>query len=154
MNRTVRISLALILVLVMVCSLASCGEKQEVKKLVERFGSACNGLDLNTMMDCLAPSITKTINLAGSIVGIFTNADTETLLKNLAAFLTGENGDGGPEFFSSLHIDVKDVAVNENSASVMTKISYKMFGKDFEKNATFKCVFQNDRWYISGLAFN
>lgn len=154
MKKSIRAVVALLLVLATVFSLAGCGEKDAIKNLIGDFESACNVLDLNAMLDCLAPSISKTINFAGSFIGLFTDMDIESLLDKLAALMTGEKDWSGSEFFSSIRIKVKDVAVNETSASVMTTISYTVFGKDNEKNATFKCIFENDRWYIAGFAFN
>ena len=70
-----------------------------------------------------------------------------------AALLTSEKGWSGKEFFASIRITVEDIAVSDAEATALTKISYTMFGKQHEKNATFKCTFENERWYISRVSF-
>ncbi len=153
MKKTFCRGLALLLVLATVFSFVGCGKKGAVKELIAEFEAACNVLDLNAMMDCLTPNISKTVNLAGDLIGLFTDLDTEALLDKLAALLTSEKGWSGKEFFSSIRIKVEDVAVTETDASAMATISYTMFGKAHEKDATFKCVFENERWYIAGVSF-
>lgn len=153
MKRTVLRALALLLVLATVFSFAGCGKKSEIKKLLGEFEAACNVLDLNAMTECLSPGISKTLNLAGDLIGLFTDLDTEALLDKLAALLTSEKGWSGKEFFASIRITVEDIAVSDAEATALTKISYTMFGKQHEKNATFKCTFENERWYISRVSF-
>ena len=153
MKKIFRSAVAICLIVVTLLSFAGCGAKSDVKKLIIRFEEHCNVLDINSMLECLSPSISKTVNLATDILGLLTNTDTEALLDKLADILTSEKGWSGKEFFSSIQIQIEDVAVHETDATVLSTVNYTAFKKEHSKSATFKCVLKDGKWYISSISF-
>ena len=105
------------------------------------------------MMEYVSPSISKAVEIATGVIGFVTNMDSEEVLDKFAALLTKESGLSGKDFFSSIKIDVKDVAINEDTASAMANISYTIGGEEHTKDATFTCSSIEGKWYISGLKF-
>lgn len=143
------------MVFALVFSFAGCDSTEsDIKKMIKNFEASCNVLDLNEMLNYINPSVAKTFNLAADIANLFTNTDTETMLDKIAAILTSEDGWSGKDFFSSIHIEIRDIAVNGETAFAMTTIYYTMFDEAQFKDVTLRCVCKEEKWYISGFEFN
>ena len=154
MKRIVVSLVSIVLVMSMLLCMVSCGgQKKEIKNLVSEFENACNTLDFESVLDCINPKVAEGIKFGAGIVGMFTNMTTEDMFGKLADVLSNEDL-GGAEFFESIKIDVKDIEIDSETASVSALIKYNVSDKDVEKEAMLKCTYDSEKWYISGLSFN
>ena len=147
--------ISMIIALSMLVSLVGCGNssKKEIENLMTEFEHACNTLDFNSVLNCINPKVSDTVKIGMGIVGLFTDMENDVLFEKLAAALTTEQL-GGADFFSSIKIDVKDIVVEDKTATVSTWIKYNISDSQFEREATFNCIYYTEKWYISNFSIN
>lgn len=144
-------AMALLLAVTMLFSLVSCGEKSEIKALISDYETACNDLDFNRVLELVDPSVSSALKLAAGIVGAFSDTDAEELFEKLSDLLS-DGKLGGNEFFSTVSIEVKEITVEEDTATVSAVITYEIGGEELESESTFYCVCKDDQWYISSYS--
>lgn len=153
MRRVLSFVLAVILSVSMLVSFTGCnGSNKEIEYLITEFENACNALDFDAVLNCINPKVSDNIKIAVGLVGMFTDTDTDEMFEKLADYLS--DGDiGGTDFFSSIKIEIKDINVEEDAALVDTVISYSLNGDDYQREATFNCIYYAEKWYISSFSF-
>lgn len=144
--------LVIVLSLALMVSLTGCkvGNNKDIKNLLAEFESSCNSLDFDAVLDCINPQISDKVNLALGLVGMFTDTDKDELFEKLAGFLSKDDIKGA-EFFSSIKIEVKDIAVEDKDATVSTIITYNINGDETTRESTFYCSYYIDEWYINAF---
>ena len=143
-----------ILLISMMLSLCSCSStKSEIKSLMGNFEEACNDLDFNAVLDCITPTVSDSIKLGAGLVGMFTKMDSDEMFEKLSDYLSSDDL-GGTDFFSSIEISVDDIKVDGEDATASTLITYNVAGEHIEREATFKCVYYNEKWYISSFSLD
>lgn len=153
MKKTINAIVAVLLSVAIMLSLVGCiGSNREIEQLMSDFEGACNRLDFNAVLDCIDPNISDKLDLAAGIVGMFADMDKEEMFEKLAGFISKEDI-GGADFFSSIKIDVKEIEVNEEEATVDVFLSYDFRDEVVEKEAVFSCIYYAEKWYISNFSF-
>lgn len=141
---------AVVLCVAMMFSLTGCTAKSEVKSLIKQFEKACNDLDFNAVLECINPKIADNIKTAAGFIGMFTDTDSEEMFDSLSKFLSNDDI-GGTDFFSSIKIDIKEIEIAEDTATVLTEITYEVGNEKTTREATFKCEMYNEKWYITSF---
>lgn len=157
MKRVSRNIVLTVLIFVMLFSVVGCANlknSSDIKKLMNNFESSCNELDINGILDCINPSIADKIKLAVGIVGTFTDTPTDELIDVISGALTSDSSIIGTEFFESIKIEVEDIEIVEDNATVTTVLSYTIADETYEKSAVFECIYYTGEWYISNFNIN
>jgi hypothetical protein len=153
MNR----ALALVLAVGMLLVLCSCGgDKSEIKQSISKFESACQKGDAETVVEYIDPAVASPILGISSLVGTLIGEDSGDVLNSVVSFFFGLE-DQDSAFLQSINIDVKDVAVNGDTATALCDVSYTVNGTDYQKDATIsmtKVEGADIEWRISGIDFN
>ena len=140
------------LVFMLVLSVSACGsQKSEIKTLTKNFENSCNKLDVNEMLDCIEPEISGSVKKLTSLIGMFSDKDTDELLESFAKVLFSELPENSKEFFSSIKIKIDDIEIDEDNASASAEIRYEISGEDNISNANFEYIRIDEKWYISNL---
>lgn len=128
------------------------GNNKEIENLVSDFRQSCNKLDIDAMLDCIDPTISDKIRLATGIVGMFADMEASELMDELASLLTGNDSLNADEFFSSIMVETGNIDVSVNNASIDAVVEYTLGGEKFQNDASFSCVKEDGKWYISNFA--
>lgn len=144
--------IAIVLSITLMFSLTGCkaGSNKDIKTLLDEFEESCNTLDFDAVLDCINPQISDKINLALGLVGMFSDTDKDELFQQLADFLS-EDDIKGSEFFSSIKIEVEDINIVDEEATVSTIITYSINGDETTRESTFYCTYYIDAWYINAF---
>ena len=152
MEKILKNSIALILVIVLSMSLCACGsQNNEIKTLTKNFENSCNKLDVNAMLDCIDPDVSGSVKKLTGLIGMFSDKDTDELLDSFAKVLFSELPENSQEFFSSIKIKLDNIEIEEDSASATAEITYEISGEDNKSNANFEYTRVDEKWYISNL---
>lgn len=150
---------AALLALLMLLSLGACkprevGSDEPVRALLARFEDACHQLDVNEILDCVNPDVSKPLKFAADLVGGFTDADSEQLFDMLTSLLqnAGDIGDN-KQFFSSVHMTVNSVDMESDKAKAHVTVSYTEDGAERTKDATVICILRDGQWYVAEFRF-
>lgn len=145
---------AVILSITVLFSLASCtSANKEIENLMIEFEDACNTLDFNAVLDCINPKVSDKIKLTAGFVGMFTDTDTNEMFESLADYLSSDDI-GGTDFFSSIKIEVEDITVEEETATVSAILTYLIDGEEVVRESTFNCIYYAEKWYISTFSID
>lgn len=143
---------ALILIISLSVSICACGnQNNEIKTLTRDFENSCNKLDMNAMLDCIDPDVSGSVKKLTSLIGMFSDKDTDELLDSFAKVLFSELPENSKEFFSSIKIKLDNIEIEEDSASASAEITYEVSGEDNKSNANFEYIRIDEKWYISNL---
>lgn len=143
---------AIVLSVAIVFSLTGCsGSNKEIKNLMTEFEYACNTLDFDAVLNCINPKLSDKIKIAAGFVGMFT--DTDEMFESLADYLSSDNI-GGTDFFSSIKIEVEDITVEDEAATVSAMLTYELNGEEVVREATFNCIYYTEKWYISSFSID
>ena len=146
-------ALCLVMIL-LVGSLTGCnGSKKDVENLMTEFQYSCNTLDIDAMLNCIDPSVSDPIKLGLGLYGMFAQKDKDQILDEIASALSGNSDMNGNDFFSSIKIDVQKVDVKGKDAQVETVLQYKLLGENFKRDASFSCIQNAGKSYISSFNF-
>ncbi len=144
--------MAFVLIMALGLSLCACANQQsEIKTLTKNFENACNKLELNAMLDCIEPDISRGVKAVTGIIGMFSDNDTDELLEKFGNLLFKELPGNSKEFFTSIKINLDDVELKEDSASALAQITYEISGEEYKTNAKFDYTCIDKVWYISNL---
>ncbi len=153
MKTVIKSVVALTLVLAMCLTLVGCNnDKKDINNLILEFEYACNTLDFDAVLNCIDPKISDNIRLAGGVIGMFTQTDTDEMFEKLSEYLLNDESIESSEFFSSISIDIQESEIDGENAVVSTKIKYKLADVEMEREADFYCIYYNEKWYISDFA--
>ena len=145
---------AIVLSITMIFSLTGCsGSNKEIENLMTEFEYACNTLDFDAVLNCINPKVSDKIKIAAGFVGMFTDTDTDEMFDSLADYLSSDDV-GGTDFFSSIKIEVKDISVEDEAATVSTILTYELNGEEVVRESTFKCIYYTEKWYISSFTID
>lgn len=146
--------ITIVISIAMIFSLTGCdNSNREIKDLMTEFEHACNTFDFDAVLDCINPKVSDKIKIAAGIVGVFTDIDTDKMFESLAEYLSNDNI-GGADFFSSIKIEVKDISVEDDDATVSVTLTYELGGEKVVREATFNCIYYTEKWYISSFAID
>ena len=144
--------MTIVLSIAMIFSLTGCsGSNKEIENLMTEFEYACNTLDFDAVLNCINPKVSDKIKIAAGFVGMFT--DTDEMFESLADYLSSDDI-GGTDFFSSIKIDVKDISVEDESATVAATLTYELNGEEVVRESTFNCIYYTEKWYISSFTID
>lgn len=144
--------ISVILLVVLSITVCACStQESEIKTLTKQFENSCNKLDLNAMLDCIDPDVSGSVKKLTSLIGMFSDKDTDELLDNLASVLFTELPENTKEFFSSIKINIDDVEIEEEKAFASAEIIYDISGEENKTNANFDYICIDKKWYISNL---
>ena len=146
-------AVALVMVVVLLVSLGGCGQKGDIKKLMSRFETACQSLDVEGIMDCLDPTIIKPLR---SILGILGMGDLSGALGDVidALGLTGIPDISSVDALQDLRLTPTDYSFgsDKTSCAVTTEIAYTLGGQEYTATVVLNCIQVDDVWYIGGIA--
>lgn len=147
----------ILLIAVFTCGLTGCGEKQGIKSLIGKFENACNNTDIDAMLDCINPQIADPIKTGIGIYNSIFNGgdDNSAALGSIEEQIIGDKSEGGEssDFFESIEIEIGEITVTEDKASVSATLNFTALGKSYSKPVTISCIQEGDVWYISGFSF-
>lgn len=147
---------ALTLGLLLLLSLAGCagGDQRQIRSTLKTFETACQQLDLNTMLDCMDPDTAQAVRNGASLLGQVTGQSAEEVLDATAPFLFGDDYTSS-DFLRSFRLTVEDIAVAEDSATALCTLSYTMNGEEKQRDVSVRLVKLEidgkQGWYISDL---
>ena len=148
-NRRIALILA---VIVLVSVLSGCGEKNDVKNMLESFENNCKSLDVLKMIEHLDPTISEPILGLAGLLGI---EDTGSMMQGIVETLDffGDMGSDFETMVQSMEIEARSFEFNENkdSCEVEATISYGTGENTTENVVAIECVLENDTWYISNI---
>lgn len=133
--------------------LVGCGEKSDVKNMIERFESSVSTLDLDGVMDCVNPSVIKPIRGFLSLMGV---EDVNQVVADLFLEL-------GFSYAFDTIVDqgmVEDFKIepteyrfynDKNDCVVTVRISYYLAGEYYETGVDVDCSRINEQWYINRI---
>ncbi|MBR1780533.1 MAG: hypothetical protein IJ751_03920 [Oscillospiraceae bacterium] len=146
---------ALALALAMLLAVTGCASKEEkqVRDTITRFESACQQADLEGILACLDPNqasmVENSVNLLGALGGV----DGMEALSSVVSLLFGVADPDGA-FLSTIRIDVKSVAVEDNWAKAACEFSCDVSGTHYSSQFEFSLRHVNDEeapWRIAGF---
>lgn len=149
--------MAIILLLCLALTAAGCNQMDErevaVRTVLAQFQQACNIMDYDTIMSCLAPAITDTMDVASDILDIFIDTETKDIFDLLTGIVSTDFV-AGEDFFTTMMIDVKYVDfISETAAKVFTAVTYQSDETQTYSNVVFSCVLSKGKWYIGNFEF-
>lgn len=154
MRKIFTLVIAIVLSIAMIFSLVGCsGSNKEIKKLMTDFEQACNALDFDAVLDCINPKISDNIKLAVGLVDMFSDTESDELFDKLAEHLSSDDV-GGKDFFSSIKIEVKDIIIEDETATVSAILTYDLKGDETVREATFNCIYYAEKWFITSFFIN
>ena len=154
-KRIIKITTLILALIMMVGCLAGCGgTSKQVNNLLTEFEYACNTLDIDAMLNCIDPAVADPVKVGLSLYGLFAQKDQDETLDQIAQLLSGDSKLDGKEFFSSIKIEIKKVSTKGKSTRAETTIQYKLLGQNYKKDASFMCMKNSDKWYISSFYFD
>ena len=145
--------LCLSMVMVLLCG---CGQdKMHIENVIKEFQTACNyeQLQIDAILRVINPSVSEKIALAVSVIGAFTNTDTDQIFEKIASFLVDDASIDASEFFKSIDIEIEKIKVRGKNATVQSVVTYSISGVPLVREAEIKCVKKSDKWYINGIKF-
>lgn len=146
--------MAIVLSITMIFSLTGCsGSNKAIENLMTEFEYACNTLDFDAVLNCINPKVSDKIKIAAGFVGMFTDTDTDEMFESLADYLSSDDI-GGTDFFSSIKIEVKDITVEDETATVAAILTYEFNGEELVRESTFNCIYYTEKWYISSFSID
>ena len=154
MKKTVKTIIALILISVMSFSFVGCNnDKKDIENLILEFEYACNTLDFDAVLNCIDPKISDNIKLAGGLLGMFTETNTDQMFDELSQYLLDNTDlDGGSSFFSTIKIEVEDIEIEGVEALVTTRLKFNVTGEEMERVALISCIYYTEKWYLSNFS--
>lgn len=158
MNRKKIRMLSCVLVLLVISSLTSCSktdvQKESIKQTLVNFQSACNNADIDGMVDCINPTISKPIQVGMALISTLSGDAYDEMLEeistNIADSVFGQDY-GGMDFLKSISFSDMKITVNKDKATVECTIQYKIAGELFDNYTTINMIKKDDDWYISGV---
>lgn len=153
MKRVISVVLITVMFIFFVMPLTSCeSENDKISNLIARFETACNSLDVNTIIDCIHPDITNKIKTALGLVGVLTGQDNDEMLGAISAAIIGNGIVDADNFFASIKVKVKEINADSTNGEVKAYISYKIGTEEITSDTKFVCSKYDDKWYIISLA--
>lgn len=145
--------IVLCLTVTFVLLLTACGNREDrIKTRLYDFEDACQGLDVKGMLSCIDPSIARPVSNAMSLVGIFSDVNSDELIDKVFTLLFDD--DVNPrEYLSGIEFENMEIDSDRKSATVECLISAIISGERIEKKANVKMIKVDDEWYISGIRF-
>ena len=154
MKKTVTRIFSVVLVLTMLLSLASCGEKAKIRSTISAFQTACNELNVEAVVDCLEPTIANLLNAGAGLLGGLLGSSEEEVFSSLSSLLGNHSDAIGIESFKTLQIKVNDIAEDGATANAKVTLSYiGITGEEKTADATINLKNSSDQWLISGVTF-
>ena len=156
MKKTVTRIFSVILVLTLLFSLTSCGEKGKIRGTINSFQKACNALDVEGVVDCLEPTVASILKAGAGLLGGLLGDSNEEVFNKLSSLLGEHSGMVGIESFKTLKIKVNDITVDEDGSSAKAQVTLNFIGLTGEEKtlaATLKLTNASDRWLLSGIDF-
>lgn len=145
---------AIVISIAMIFSLTGCSSSNKgIENLMTEFEYACNTLDFDAVLNCINPKVSDKIKIATGFVGMFTDTDTDEMFESLSDYLSSDDI-GGTDFFSSIKIEVKDISVEDEAATVAAILTYELNGEEVVRESTFNCIYYTEKWYISSFSIN
>lgn len=147
--------IAVMLVLTLAFGFSGCNKKKtEIENLLTEFEYACNTLDFDAVLNCITPRVSDKIKVGANILGMLTFQDTDVLFEKLADVLARNSEINGTDFFESVKIDIQEIVEDEedeDTARVMTYVTYDVAGEELVREAVFTCEYYAEKWYISSF---
>lgn len=146
---------AIILSIVLICSLTGCSSKSQIKDTLNEFEYACQNLDISAMLRCIDPVISDPIRLGMALLSGTTGIDYEDLVDVLFANIKslGIGGNFDPKvFLNTLSLSKEKIKVKKNKATVNCLLGFEIAGEHFDKPVTIDMIKDDDNWYIAGFS--
>lgn len=145
--------LALIFSTVMLLTLMTgCGEKNEVKDLLEDYQKSCRSLNMEDMAECFNPSIIKPLAGLLGLLGIELD-DVSDALAEVVSFANEYSGEDLEEIYQSISISPKSFSFSKekDECNVSAEIGFTVGGEKKTEQTTFHCKRVDDDWYIFSI---
>ena len=156
MKKTVIRIFSVILVLALLFSLTSCGEKGKIKGTINNFQKACNELNVEGVVNCLEPTVASILKAGAGLLGGLLGDSDEEVFNKLSSLLGEHSGMIGIESFKTLKIKTNEITVGEDGSSANARVTLDFIGISGEAktlDATLKFTNASDQWLISGVDF-
>ena len=154
MKKVLNTVIAFMLSIIIICSTAGCNSSnKDIKNLMTEFEQACNTLNFDEVLNCINPKIADKIKIAVGFMGTLTDTDSEEIFEGLAEYISSDDI-SDTDFFSSISIDIKDIIIEDDAATVYTILTYEIEGEEIIRESTFNCIYYAEKWYISSFSMD
>ena len=137
----------------MLFSLSACnGGEKEIKATLTEFEYACQTLDVKAMLNCIDPAIARPVSNGLSLIGLFTDIDSEDLVEKVFDLLFDMDVEPS-EFFSGIKFSNLKITQNGNDAVVECILAAEISGERLEFKAEIDMIQEEEHWYISNICF-
>ena len=116
------------------------------------FESACQKLDVKAMLNCIDPAIARPVSNGLSLVGLFTDIDSENLIEEVFDLLFDKDVDPS-EFLSGIQFSDIEIDRDGDTAVVKCILAAEISGEHLEYKAEIDMIQEKDYWYISNVRF-
>ncbi len=123
---------------------------EQILDLETRCRTACNEVDVEGILDCLAPAVAGPMRTMLDLAGQLSGSGEEQVLDFLCQLLGAESSDH-TEFCRTLETELSDIEVDGDKATASLHYTYEEDGTRYGADAdvTFKRI--DGEWYISKL---
>ena len=153
MKKWKRITAAALALVLLVCSLTGCSaEKSEITDTLGEFTYACRSLDVDALLNCIAPDTADPIRLVLALYSGATGQDyedvTDSILDSLISDIFGSSYDPD-DFLSTLSISDTKITVDDDLAEVRCVVHFEVAGEKFARESSIIMVKELKKWYVA-----
>lgn len=128
-------------------------EKQSVQDMADRCVSACNNLDPDGILNCVAPAIAKPAKTMMNLAGELSGKDDDEMLETILGLLGAEGTTDAHEVCETLEVsELQNVEVDGDTATAEADFTYEMDGETYVGHTTVTCKCIDGEWYIYRLS--
>lgn len=142
-----------LLIIGMLFSLSACSSgEEEIQATLTDFVRACQDLDVKAMLKCIDPAIARPVSNGLSLVGLFTDIDSENLIEDVFDLLFDKDVDPS-EFLSGIQFSNLKIEQDGDEAIVKCILTAEISGEQLEYKTEIDMIQEEDHWYISNVRF-
>lgn len=125
---------------------------QSVEQMAERCVSACNNLDADGILDCVAPEIAKPAKTMMNLAGKLSGKDDEEMLETIIGLLGAEETADAAQVCRTLEVgELQNVEVDGDTATAEADFTFEQDGQTYVGHTTITCKCIDGKWYIYRL---
>ena len=153
MKNTLKRVLCAVMALMMLVTIASCGAKSDVNKLIDTFEASCVELDTDGILDCMNPDVVDPVRSVLDLLGVKDLDKILEALVDIIAFVDFKDDDP-KSVLETLKIKPENHVFNdaEDECTVTASVSYTVDGSEVTDVVSFKCILVDEAWYISRIS--
>lgn len=125
--------------------------EQNVEATIARCLSACHKVDIDGILDCVAPEVSKPAKTMLNLAGKLNNKSDEEMLNTMLSLLGAEGTTDAAGVCKTLEVEIQNIDVNGDNAKVAVNFEFEQNEQRYEGETTVTCKCVNGKWYIYTL---